>query len=231
MNWSWIKEFPFEEICRVARERPPFTFSRFGDGEWISLLQLKSPHKRNCDWHYFYPAMGFALRDVLKSKPGYRLGIQKLATELYPDEIYTFLLKNGLTKLDWVTADVLHRAAQKDRLGELAKECKGAVWIGPSHLRELAKRLQARKFVEVPTLNMWESYGEIHQEALRTVRKNDLVLVSCGMPAKILIHALHSARPTATILDTGAVWDPYGGVKSRKYMQAGTYSIEGLLNG
>lgn len=231
MDWSWIKEFAYEDICRVARERPPYTFARYGDGEWISLLQLKCHTKRNCDWHYFYPAMGLALKDVLKSRPNYKLGLQKLATEIYPNEIQGFLLANKLTDLDWVEADVLHRASKKGQLGAFAKECKGAVWIGPQHLAPVAEALQAKKFVVIPTENMWESYGEVHHRSINAVKKGDLVLVSCGMPGKILIHALQSIHPTATILDTGAIWDPFGGVKSRKYMQTGSFSIESLLNG
>lgn len=231
MDWSWIKEFPLEELCRVARERPPYTFARYGDGEWISLLQLKSHNKRNCDWHYYYPAMGLALRDVLKSRPAYRLGIQRMATELYPIEIGKFMLDHQLQKLDWTNAEVLHRASTKGQLGLFAQECKGAVWIGPEHLAPVAEALDVKKFVVVPTINVWESYGEVQHRAMTAVKKNDLVLVSCGMPAKILIHALQKEHPTATILDTGSVWDPFAGVKSRKYMQAGTFSLESLLHG
>lgn len=229
LDWTWIKDLQFDSICQAARERKPYALARYGDGEWNALLKLKSGDKRNCDWHQYFPAMGYRLKETLLSKPGYTLGMQRFATELYPSQIHRFITTNGLQFLNWVYSDAMHKSSMKGTLPLLAKECLEAVWIGPDHLKVVADRLQKKAFVSVPKFNAWEQYNRIESDALDAVHKRDLVIVSCGMPAKVLISVLQKHRPEATIIDTGAVWDPYAGVRSRKYMQEGEFSLDSLF--
>ena len=114
-------DLTLESLSLAARERKPFTLARYGDGEWISMLQLRSENKRNCDWHYYYPAMGEAIRQTLIQKPTYRLGIQHLAIKLYRPEIIKFVTDHQLSDLDWCFSDVLHKASQKQMLHRSAQ--------------------------------------------------------------------------------------------------------------
>jgi hypothetical protein len=224
-------DLTLESLSLAARERKPFTLARYGDGEWISMLQLRDQNKKNCDWHYYYPEMGEAIRQTLIQKPAYRLGLQNLAVRLYRAKIEAFLAQHSIPQLDWCYSDVLHKASQNGNLHQFAMECRRAVWIGPEHLGPLAKTLQAKRHIVTALYNVWETFHPLLETTLDAVKAGDLVLVSCGMPAKVLIHQLHKHQPAATIIDVGAVWDPYVGVASRKYMHGKRYSVGDLLRG
>lgn len=231
MDWSWIKEITIDELALIVKERRPFAFARYGDGEWMSLLQARPAHKSNCDGHQYFVDMGEAIAQTLIDKPTYCLGMQNLAIRVYPGRINFFLEQNKLRDLNWVYADVLHRSSIAGTLHTLAKECFGAVWVGPAHLRALATRMKCKTFIECRLPNSWSDYESLQNQLYDATEMNSLVLLSCGMPAKVLINKLQKQRPTATILDIGAAWDPYAGVRSRKYMKEGEYSVESLLRG
>lgn len=221
--------FTLDTLCAAAADRKPFAFARYGDGEWIAMLKLKSSSKRNCDWHQYFPAMGQALADTLACRPSYWVGLQGLAYRLYGDRIDRFIQEHGLQGLRWCDAEVLHKASVQGELGRFAKLCRQAVWVGPQHLAPLVEALNGRKHVVVPTINAWESYSEFSVQAINAVRKSDLVLISCGMPAKVLLRDLLAAHPLLTCIDTGAVWDLFVGVRSRKYMRNRQESVQSLL--
>lgn len=231
MDWTWIKTISIEDLAKIAKERIPYAFARYGDGEWISLLELRPANKGNCDQHKYFRDMGTAIRTTLVERPTYCLGIQRLATDVYGEKIHLFLDQHKLFDLDWVYSDVLHKSSIKGTFHTLARECTKAIWIGPAHLRPVAMALQCHTFIESKLPNAWDDYQVLLDRAKEVIRPGSLVLLSCGMPAKVLINALQKYQPAATILDLGAVWDPYAGVKSRKYMQVGDYSLPSLLRG
>jgi hypothetical protein len=200
-----------------------FTFSRWGDGEWQSVLGRTRWH--NCDYHSYYPRMGDKLRDVLLSRPKYLLGMQPLALTLFEDKIVKWLTDNCLTELDWVPADIFHDASKDGLLGPLIAtlNSKPLVVVGPPHLQRAKAVLSWRAFVDVPPRNAYLALDDIYRNtlaALEDMPKHSIVSVSAGMPAKILVHLLHKRAGTRhTIIDVGALFDPYAGVISRSYMR------------
>lgn len=211
---SWLAE--------LADPSRPFTFSRWGDGEWRSVLDLGAG-SANCDGHTYFPAMGMQLQQVLCSRPSYRLGLQSLAVKLFKTRIMGFLSKHRLQGLTWYDADVFHKAAIHGRLSDVVQAVakRKVLLIGPLHLKDVpfpvAKRLQ------VPTKNAYQHLTALLDRALESLDAETepmLVSVSAGMPAELIVDALHKQHGKKhTIIDFGSLWDQLVGVKSRSYMR------------
>lgn len=205
----------------------PFTFSRWGDGEWRSVLRKHKDGASNCDGHRFFPAMANELREVLLRKPTYRLGMQNFAMRLYGRPIQQFLSSNKLTDLRWFNADVFHYGAIHGKRKELvaAVKTRKLLVVGPPHLRSLKHSgLPYWDYVEVPPKNCYLSIRDVFRKVIGKVegqRDSLLISISASMPAEILCDVLFmQLGSNHTIIDFGSVWDPLVGKLSRSYMKA-----------
>ena len=108
------------------------------------------------------------------------------------------------------------------KIFEVLRE-KPLVMVGPAHLRRLKAVIRYNAFIEIPPKNCYSKLKQIikkTRQAIADLPKPSVVCVSASMPAEIIVHRLHKYHGTeATILDMGSVFDPYAGVKSRKYHQ------------
>lgn len=210
----------FDQYISWIKERKPFTFSRFGDGEFSAILGREG---KNCDGHEYFPDMGAQLAQVLRSNPQYEVGIQQHALRTIP-ELAAWLDKNGLTyapdsleSWPWVNADVWHHASIKgefDRFFE-AIQNRAVLLVGPHCLTKL--NIHAY-WVEVPEQNCWQSFDAIMRGIDNYIDYADIVLFSASMPAKIMIDELHTrCGETKTLLDMGSVFMPYAGIANRSY--------------
>jgi hypothetical protein len=206
------------------KSKEPFTFSRWGDGEWRSVLGRK--HGSNCDGHYYTEKLTEDLRGVLASRPKYALGIQKLAMRLYEAEITSWLKINGLLDLVWSNCDVFHYAAIKDELDRLllALSDRPILMIGPDHLSNIPPGvLDLEAHIVVPDRTAHDSVDMLITAARLVLDSEDesmVVSVCAGMTAEIIVHLLHQSHGDKhTIIDFGSLWDPLVGVQSRTYMR------------
>jgi len=219
------RDFSLRQLSKDIREGKPFTFSRWGDGEWRAVLG--TVRGANCDGHAFFPEMGEELQAVLRSQPSYLMGMQPFATRLLGQRIEKWLASNKLT-FNWINADVFHKAAGNGKLGRLiqALQERKVVIVGPDHLKRINKLVPYAQFVDVPPKNAFLARRKIVRETLAALDSIDepaVVSVSASMPAEIILHELYAkAGQRHTLIDFGSLWDQYVGVKSRKYMQAGT---------
>ena len=220
-----FKPFSLDTITRKLRERAPFTFSRWGDGEWRAVLGVT--RGVNCDGHPYFPDMGDELRQVLRDNPKYVMGIQRLAIRVYGERIERWLDNNKLT-IKWVESDVLHIAARDGRLDSFVRELRRrrVVLAGPDHLKRINRLIPYKHFVDVPPRNAYLAKDRIIRGILSAVEAEDepaVVSISASMPAEIIIHELYcKLGKQHTLFDAGSLWDQYVGVKSRGYMKAGT---------
>lgn len=218
-----LRELALQTVIQHIKDKTPVTFSRWGDGEWYSVLGRR--HGRNCDDHDYFPKMGKELRNVLLSRPPYVLGLQNLALKVFDGKIEKWLQDNNLVDLDWVNADVFHNASGQGKLEPLLQALRQAklVMIGPPHLAKLKKFLGYNNFVTVPPKNSYLAVTSLLHEiysVLDLAPVGTVVSVSAGMPAKLLIDAMFNRYGHRhLLLDFGSVWDCYAGVKSRRYMQ------------
>lgn len=212
---SWLSE--------LADPRKPFTFSRWGDGEWRSLLGLGANYA-NCDGHHFFPEMGLQLQQVLQAKPVYRLGMQSLAVKLFKAKIEAFLQRHALTKLTWYDADVFHKAAIYNKLDKVVEAVskRKVLLVGPAHLRKVP--FPVWKYVQVQSKNVYQQLNSILMQLFEILANETeplLISVSASMPAEIIVDELYKRHGGKhTIIDFGSLWDQLVGVKSRSYMRA-----------
>ena len=217
----------YDDITAKIRNGEPFTFARWGDGEWNAVfvgtrwqeIVKKGPHQGNCDRHLYFEDLGEALREVLHSKPAYLMGIQGMtmrSEKLWPC-VKEFLKENRL-EFDWINSDMFHHASIKGRLGSFFEALSGreVIIIGPSFLSGLCNKLKA-KLIEIPEINCWLSYKDIKNTLQKEVDLKDraIYLFCASMMAEVLINDVHNEWNT--FIDIGSLLDPYAGKNTRSY--------------
>lgn len=187
----------------------PFKFARYGDGE---IYCMKGKHGGNCDNHSYFPDLGSALRQSITEEPSYMVGIQPLSvSHLKPDVLDYF---GHFKKL--YNADILHNASIAGQLGTFfhALESRYVVLVGPAHLAGLFPECV---HIVVPSLNCWLEFEHIRQQIEFHIDgiNNAVVLLCASMMSEVIISRFEDYPHT--FIDCGSVFDPYAGVKSRKY--------------
>lgn len=202
----------YNEMINKILTKEPFSFSRFGDGEWNAIYQDKKS-TQNCDGHFYYPEMGKRLKEVLMSSPDYFIGLQSLAHRQRPEQI------DQMTEdynLEWCEANIIHRANIKGRMQEFfdALKTRDVLIIGPQHMKEITQFEYYR--CEIPNRNCWNDYDKIHSELkVLLPLKNWVVIYCASMMANVLIDDFKDAGVTQ--IDVGSALDPYCNVHSRSY--------------
>jgi len=196
------------------REGQPFTFVRFGNGEWNCIFSkatrtgsgsqaLTSPALRQgleaavrfSDKRYF---RGIQSVDYLR-----HLGLWSLISEYEPE-------------VKWHVGDMWHHASARGKLYPLVKwlRTQRVGLIGPAFLNSL---LPWAWHVKVKPKDCFQDYYKI-RSAILSQSVADVYAFSAGPTAKVLIRELYEViGHRAFILDFGSLWDPYCGKVSRKY--------------
>lgn len=210
------------------RDGVPFTFSRWGDGEWRSVLGIGTG--ANCDGHRYFATMGQELGAVLERRPKYLLGMQQLALKIYGGKISTWLTQHKLLGLQWQDADVFHKASIHGQLDQLltALKRRKLLLVGPAHLKKA--KLGHWRHVDVPPRDAYLVRDRILKDvsALAENETSLVISLSAGMPAELLLDALYERfGDRHTLVDFGSLWDPLSGVKSRSYMKNPKFQLPG----
>ena len=212
------KEFGIHNIVQMLHDKKPFAFSRFGDGEWNAILDLRGPHQANINGEQnYFDDLRQALRDVLLKKPDYIMGLQGLANRTQGAKIQKFLDNNNLS-FDWVNSDIFHHASIKGYLGPFIEALKkeDVYIIGPEYLENLSLFLFTPYYV--PSKNCWLKFNQIFGDLLRLVRETTGIMLFCaGMTTNVLIQSLWTMNNKWTYIDVGSVFDPYAGQHTRSY--------------
>jgi|TARA_R110002051_G_scaffold61354_5_gene112557 hypothetical protein len=222
-----IEKLKLPTILRQIKQvEEPFTFSRWGDGEWRAVLRRNKNGGKNCDGHQFFSGMGAQLANVLIGRPEYLLGMQNLAMRIYGKPIQAFLAKHELTDLRWYTSDVFHYGAIYGNMQDILDtvNSRKVLLVGPPHLKKLKNNgLKYWDFIEIPPRNNYLVMDETYRSVLAKVESETeplLISLSASMPAEILCDKLYDRiGKQHTIIDFGSLWDPLVGVKSRSYMK------------
>jgi len=217
-----MKELTFEQLVEKIKEKEPFSFSRFGDGEWNAIFKKEGG---NCDGHEYYPDLGDELSAIVRSQQKYYMGMQPMATRIQGDRISEFTELHKLN-LDWVNADILHKASIKGKIYDFFDVLKGTpvVMAAPIYLKTINKYFDYNEFVEIPEKNCWLQRNRLSYELSkicnRYKNKNEhaVVLIIASMAANVLVDELYKQYgDLITFIDTGSVLDPYVGIKTRTY--------------
>lgn len=195
----------------------PFAFSRWGDGEWSAILGRKGA---NCDGQEYTEDLGEALRNVLRARPTYMLGMQPLARRRFGPEIDAWLEAEGLSDLEWTDAGVFHSASIMDRMGPVfdALAQPGVILVGPRRLAGLVRYFPIHRHVVVPERDAWAHFGQWATATGSAIATSvGTVAISAGMGANALVDQIHRAAPDRIAVDFGSVFEPYVGHSNRRY--------------
>ena len=198
----------------------PFTFSRWGDGEWEAVLDLKNENEANCDGHQYFPSLKQSLHDILVSNPPYLLGMQKLAYHRLLGRDIDAYLKKKMIDRDWLNADAFHDASSRGEIKTFfdVLASKKVLLVGPLHLKKLT--VFSFQFCEVPPKNCWLNRQLILDDIRNLIasKDRDVILFCAGMTSNWFVDVLQKEFD-GFMIDVGSLLDPYAGVNSRNYHQ------------
>ena len=205
----------FDDICRNLKERENFSFSRWGDGEWICLMGNSG---KNCDGHPYFPDLGLTLAGILIQDQTHHMGMQPFAMKRHGAEISTWCKENEV-RMEWCDADIIHDASIADRLNDMGVAMAGrkVILVAPDRLAQMAWRYKAAH-VHVPLTNCWKWRNTIHADILDEIDKDSVILYCASMMSKVLIARLvNEYGNTITQIDIGSAFDPLCGFATRGY--------------
>lgn len=204
------------------------TFNRFGDGEWHAMLAFDeewagrfTENKRvSCGMHGTHPELANALKRVISGNPTYTFGMQPLVFRVMGDAASEWLRRHRIDR-KWANGDALHDASRAGKIGPFIAACRKRriVMVGPDHLSKVATALGA-SHVLTPSQDAWYTIGEIMARCRAALdgAEPSVMMVSVGPVSKVMIDELYRQYGHVhSLVDTGAMWDVYAGVKSRKY--------------
>ena len=231
-----INRIPLKLEDMLARIKDPsdaFTFSRWGDGEWLSVIGTGRPCNR--DGHRYFPEMGKELLQVLTDRPDYVMGIQGLTLKIMGKKVSKRVESAGLGYVQWVDSDVFHQASSHGHLYRVVEaiNTRKVLMVGPSQLRKVNLNanlpLQYWSFVEVPALNAYLGIDQVIGDIKRILTEYSesesisseeplLISVSASLPAGIILHKIYPlTKGRHTVIDFGCLWDPLVGIATAGY--------------
>ena len=223
-----VERRPLAWYADLLAAKTPFSFSRFGDGEWSAIFGARGA---NCDGHEYFPKLGQDLRNALARPLPYMYALQPRALKTEGAQIETFLRENAV-RIRWHDSDVFHEANRTGRLYPLVKQLRGmkVVLVGPGYLWKPvdAEVFPVSHFIEMPPVNCYEKKDEILSAIVRhddsSGHPDAVYAFSASMTANVLIHELYPRLGARSwLIDFGSLWDVYAGVKSRLYFNRGDW--------
>lgn len=211
----------FDQFFEIIRDEKPIAFSRFGDGEWNCILSPNDA-KGNCDGHKYFQSLSSQLREVIRMYAGfnsYYLGMQNFAIQRMGDRIQSYLQSVNQFSIEWIDADVFHKASIKSRFKEFIDlvRTKETIIVGPAYLRKLDCYSH---FVEIPEKDCWLEKDRILSEIKSIILSKEgykVVLFSASMASNVMINDMAFFEEKHAYLDMGSVFDPYVGKSTRSY--------------
>lgn len=248
-----IKPLPLKWFVNQLKNSQPFTFARYGDGEWLTILGFYGMHNSNgCT---FTKPLSDDMRGVLKRNHPYHHAILKVARRERPvpfqgkptpygGPIIDKWLQFNEINIDWYNGDVLLEESLKGNIFPLIEQIreKRVLYVGNERLRDLNLRGKGffpyYDYVEPPPQNAHKVKGRLLKLIFRAIERHkiDFIGWSSGLAGKVFIDEVYMRYPEITQIDFGSMFDGYfkpmsnvipGG--SRSYIRKGGYNWEKLL--
>lgn len=248
-----MKPLPLKWFVNKLKNSEPFVFSRYGDGEWLTILGFYG--MRNSNGCTFTKALSDDMRSVLHRQNPYHHSMLKIARRERPVNyngkphpyggpvIDQWLKDNDIT-LDWYNGDVLLEESLKGKLFPLVEQLreKRILYVGNQRLKGLNMRGKGffpyTAYIEPPPQNAHEVIDDILYDIYRAIRRYDIEVVgwSSGLAAKVMIDEVYMRFPELTQIDFGSMFDGYframpnvSPLGSRSYIRKGTHDWDALL--
>lgn len=242
-----ITKLPLSHFVNLLETRQPFSFSRWGDGEWLTTLGYIGLHNSNgCT---FTQELCNDYRQVLDNQHDYYHGILGIARRKKGEEIEKFL-KSQHCDIVWYNGDVFLKAALKGKLFPLVEQVREyrVLYIGNERLRYLNMRgkgfFSYQAYIQPPPLNAHLKKERILNQVRALVNKHKIELIgwSSGLATKVFIDEIFKwSSGEITQIDFGSLFDGYfsplshiadrlhHNTGSRSYIRKGGHDWDDLL--
>ncbi len=195
----------------------PFALASYGDGEWQCILGKSG---ENCDGTKYTNALGSALANSLLHPVGQWCSFFDVVSPIRDEAIAW--IERHCPSVHWIAQRPYGRAAEIGELAPFLRAIRGRTSpvfiVGPAHIGDLPEGVVGDfVHITVPPATAWQGVPAIAARLGEELDYEDpgaLVLFAAGMASNLLINRLW--RRQCTMLDVGALLDPYCGVQSRQ---------------
>jgi len=210
-NMTWM-------YAHLIESRTPFAQANYGDGEWGAMMGLSIT---NTDGTRYTPQLGKWLRWTLEHPSGMWCGTNP-GDRLRAD-VDAWIARNEIN-VPWMPKEILSEANVNGQIAPFFRAVRAwtgkRVLVGPKHLHVLPVQVVGPvEHVEIPDHVAWTVTDRIADDLRGLIVPGNVTMImfSAGMATNIVMNQLWKEyRGEVTMIDTGAIFDPYVGVLSRK---------------
>jgi hypothetical protein len=196
------------DLFQLLKLNKPFALTRFNDGEMRGIISPKNTYTAARGDQFINEELQGKLREALFHKQqNYWKGIP--CQRCFPD-LYDYA-ESLIGNYEYKTYAVIQTNRNLQTVvSEIGKLVKGhrIIWVSGedqeiNHLNYVG--IDVNGFIPVPTQDAWRMYGKIKNLKFK---QGDIVFLSCGPLAEVLIYEWFKNNPNVTFIDIGSVFDP-----------------------
>lgn len=210
---EWI-EANLAPIVAKLESGEPFAHASYRDGEWSAILGLGGT---NCDGTEMTPELGGLLADSLRGAKGIQAAFwPRQDVGARTREMALTWLEAERPDVHWLADCPIRRANEVGLAAPFFRALRGrqVYLVGTDHMMAGGRLpFTLRRGLGVPGSTAWMWVEDTAGEIVGSSHPTDVILLAAGMASELMIHSLWDG--TRTIIDVGAILDPYAGVYSR----------------
>jgi len=210
----------------------PFTFTRWGDGEWFCVLgDYGMTNNNGCT---FNAQLGEMLREALAHSYPYEHSILRIARRKQGKRIGSWLAHRPEIQIEWTIGDTFLESSLNGRLFPLIEHLRErkVMYVGPPWTKDLPLHwFPLVAHVQPPARDAYKERSRVVGETLNKLEKSGAEIIgwSSGLHTKVFADDVFAAAgDQVTQIDFGSMWDPYFGVNSRSYARSGRHNFRRL---
>lgn len=215
-------EFYAEEILSGV----PFSFPRYGEGEWHGILPTMHPkrHPQYSEWKE-KEAREMLRSTVLNCHDHERYWPAVWHQEHPPvrNKLRDWMLQTGSDEINWHWGGVWRAGAEQRTLFKVIDAIRQQelpfIVVGPESVRCVESEISVARFIEIHPTHAYYDRDKIVQEIL-DIEEPALISFSAGGTADILIHRLFpEIGEMSYMIDFGAMWNGLCGTYKRAFQK------------
>jgi hypothetical protein len=221
-----VKRFELQHYVNRIKAGKPFSFVRYGDGEWSAILGDRRQRTGSGSHSLTIPQMRRDLRRSIRECHQASNYIMALRQTALKPAIRQWIRVNAPTTA-WHDCTVFYKASRKGQLYPFIEAIRNCglpvIVVGPPWLCKLNDRaFEIERFVAIPRKDCYYKRGAILKQVLE-FGQPAFITISAGPAAKAWVWQLYRRIGShSTILDLGSLWDVYCGKRSRQYHRSMT---------
>lgn len=208
-----LRALSVQDYADLLDSGEPWAQANYGDGEWACLMGEAG---QNVNGEQYNQTLGAMLRATLLQPRDFMYGTRPGKKRKHTAN--DWVKANCSRPIDWVWKSTLPEANVNGQLAPFMQAWKrrDIVVVGPVHTLS-GLPFKYRLHHTIPDGTAWMHWRDIARKIRLHWREGDVVSFSAGMASNVMIWWLwDDARDAGvTLLDVGALWDPYVGVLSR----------------